>query len=76
MARPVREVEKVRLNMDVHPEVKAELIAVQERIHADSMSEVLRRALKVYVAVLDTQDDGGVVLVKPKIGFAKEILVL
>jgi hypothetical protein len=74
--RPERAVEKVRLNLDMHPAVKEQLQSIQERTKADSMSEVLRRALAVYQTILDTQDSGGTVLVKPKMGLVKEVLVL
>jgi len=53
MPRPPREVSKVRVNLDLHPEVKTLLEEVRDEIHADSMSEVVRRAVLAYRKLLD-----------------------
>lgn len=47
MARPKRP-EKVRLNLDLAPEVRVRLEELQMKTSADSLSEVVRRALAVY----------------------------
>lgn len=48
MGRPKGTIEKVRLNLELHPEVKEELLALQNLTLADSQAEVIRRAIKMY----------------------------
>jgi DNA-directed RNA polymerase subunit E'/Rpb7 len=68
MPRPAHTVEKVRLNLDMHPDVKAEIQAIQERLSADSMGEVIRRCVKAVTSVLEAHDRGDRVMVYPKDG--------
>ncbi len=58
MARPIRDQERVRLNLAIAPEVKERLDALQARTHADSMAEVFRRALAVYDTLLSKHEQG------------------
>lgn len=51
--RPVRAVPKVRINLDLHPDVKSCMERIKDRIQADSLSEVVRRALLAYEHQLD-----------------------
>jgi hypothetical protein len=64
--RPAREVKKERVNLDIHPEVKELIKDVQARICADSMGEVIRRAVFVYGALLSAQSEGDEILLKKK----------
>ena len=48
MSRPVRTIKKQRLNLDLPLGVKERIEQLRDTTHADSMSEVVRRALAVY----------------------------
>jgi hypothetical protein len=76
MPRPAHTVEKVRLNLDMHPEVKAEIQALQERLNADSMGEVIRRCVKAVTAVLEATDKGDRVMLHLQDGTAPQQLLL
>ncbi|MGF6264389.1 Arc/MetJ-type ribon-helix-helix transcriptional regulator [Paraburkholderia youngii] len=60
--RPARKQPKVRLNLDMSVEVKEQIEGLRDRTHADSMSEVIRRALALYDFML-TQKEGGATVV-------------
>lgn len=75
MTRPAREVKKVRVNLDMHPDVKAEIEALRDRLGADSMGEVIRRSVQFVSKVIEAQDGGGTLLIKPKIGFAQQLML-
>jgi len=70
------DVEKERLNLDLHPAVKAQLLDLKERTKADSMSEVVRRAIELYDLVMSTQEKGGKLIIKENPGFPREIRIL
>lgn len=76
MPRPLRAVQKVRTNLDFHPDIKAKIEELRDRTHADGMGEVVRRAIALYETVLDTQESGGTLLIKPKVGLVREVLVV
>ena len=58
MPRPQRSSKKVRLNLDMPPAVKERLEILRDSTHADSMSEVVRRALAVYEFVARESERG------------------
>ncbi|MGF6736151.1 Arc/MetJ-type ribon-helix-helix transcriptional regulator [Paraburkholderia youngii] len=62
--RPARKQPKVRLNLDMSVEVKEQIEALRDRMHADSMSEVIRRALAVCDFVLTQQEQGATVVLR------------
>ena len=68
-------VKKTRVNMDVHPEIKALVLDLQERTSADSMSEVVRRAVKLYDLMLTEHANGSELLIKPKLGLTRQLLL-
>lgn len=51
MGRSPRKTPKVRVNLDLPPGSKARLERLRDTTEADSMSEVVRRALALYEAV-------------------------
>ena len=53
---------KVRMSMDAHEEVRELIIDLRDRTHADSMYEVVRRAVKVY-DLLERESEGGLAVV-------------
>ena len=67
MPRPASKEAKVRLNLDLPERVRERLERLQDMSEADSLTDVIKRALSVYDALLTTiQEEGGkVVLRKP-----------
>lgn len=59
MSRPASRNEKVRLSLVLTSRAKERLERLQEMTDADSMSEVVRRALIAYELLLQNQQDGG-----------------
>lgn len=58
MPRPSRKQPKIRLNLDMPAEIKSQLEELRDLTHADSMSEVIRRALAVYDFLLSERANG------------------
>ncbi|MGF6534308.1 hypothetical protein P3T20_005112 [Paraburkholderia sp. GAS206C] len=71
--RAARKQPKVRLNLDMSVEVKEQIEALRDRMHADSMSEVIRRALAIYDFLLTQQADGSITVIRSKDGSEKQI---
>jgi hypothetical protein len=69
--RPARKEPKVRLNLDMHHEVKARLERVRDSIKADSMGEVVRRATAVYDHLLQEQLAGSTIVIRSADGSEK-----
>lgn len=51
--RTARTIKKVRLNLDMAPSVKKKMESLRDRLSADSLSEVVRRAIIAYEIELD-----------------------
>ena len=66
---------KVRITLEVSVSVRARLESVQARMEAPSMTEVIRRAVAVYSAVLDAQDAGLPVVARDADGRETELLL-
>lgn len=66
--RPARKQPKIRLNLDMTVEVKEQIEALRDRMHADSMSEVVRRALALYDFMLTQQEAGAATIVRSSDG--------
>jgi Arc/MetJ-type ribon-helix-helix transcriptional regulator len=66
--RPARKQPKVRLNLDMPVEVKEQIEALRDRMRAESMSEVIRRALAICDFVLTQQEQGATVLLRSSDG--------
>ena len=56
MARVKRNTERVRLNLEVSPRFKERLLRLRERMDADTMVEVVRRAVERLERQLDEQE--------------------
>lgn len=74
--RPARKQPKVRLNLDMSVEVKEQIETLRDRTHADSMGEVIRRALAVYDYLHSEQADGSHLLIRTKDGVEKGLPLL
>lgn len=53
MPRPAKKKEKTRLNLELSADARKRLEALQVATDADSMGEVVRRALSLYEMVTD-----------------------
>ena len=69
--RPARKQPKIRLNLDMTVEVKEQLERLRDHVHADSMGEVVRRALAVYDYLHSEQTDGSHLVIRTKDGVEK-----
>jgi len=67
--------ERVRLNLDLSPKVKALLNDLQQRSDATSQVEVIRRALAVYDMFLEHEESGGKTILENSDG-SREIVRL
>lgn len=66
----------VRLNLVLSQRVKDQIEKVKEATDADSMSEVIRRALAVYDLLCEESAHGAVPVVKYKDGRERELILL
>lgn len=69
--RPARRQPKVRLNLDMTVEAKEQLERIPDEVHADSMGEVIRRALPVCDYLHSEQANGAHLLIRTKDGVEK-----
>jgi hypothetical protein len=75
MARPAPEVKRERLNLDLHPDVKARIQSIQKRMGADSVTEVVRRMATLTEKLLDAEENGDTILLRPKLGMARQLVL-
>lgn len=64
MPRPNAATKKTRLNLEIAVSVRKRLEWVQKQTHADSITEVVRRALAVYEHVVKAKADGARLIVE------------
>jgi hypothetical protein len=64
---------RIRLSLEVGPDVKDRIERLQQQSHATSVTEVVRRALVLYEELLEIQTEGSRLLVEGKSG-RREIL--
>ena len=57
-------------------ETKQQLEALRDLTHADSMSEVVRRALAVYDFLWSGKADGAITIVRTKDGYERQLELL
>lgn len=57
-------------------EIKEQLEVLRDLTHADSMSEVVRRALAVYDFLLLEKSTGGVTFIRDKDGKERELFLI
>ena len=70
-----QERETVRVNLEVPPEVRDNMKALQKKSKAASLAEVFKRALALYEMVLDHNGAGGKIVFESKDG-EREVLKL
>jgi hypothetical protein len=66
MPRPALKKNKTRLNLELSEDARARLEKLQQATDADSLGEVIRRALALYDVVHTELDAGGKLLLKRK----------
>ena len=64
MARPKRTEKTVRLNLDLTPDARDSLERLRVQCKADSLSEVIRRALAALERLADHEGKGGEVILR------------
>ena len=64
MSRPARTEPKVRLNLEISQAVRERLERLRERTGAETITEVIRRALALHELLLDQTDQGGEILAR------------
>ena len=76
MGRIARKQAKVRMNLDMAEPVRKRLEDLRDETHADSLSEVIRRALSLYDLAWTETQRGGVTIIRSKDGTEKQIQLL
>jgi len=75
MPRKKREEERIRLNLDLSEITTNRLESVRVRTNADSKTEVVRRAIQIYDALL-TMSANGSIIFRDTDGTEQKILIL
>jgi hypothetical protein len=65
--------QKIRLNLDLSPKVKDQLMDLQQRSDASSLVEVIRKAVAVYDLFLEHEEKGGCTVLENKDGTRERI---
>ena len=68
--------EKVRLNLEFAPQIYDQMQEVQQRSHAASLTEVLRRSLALYDLVTEHIVDGGDIVLVNRNGKQEKLHIL
>lgn len=76
MPRTAKTTPTSRLTLDLPTPVRAKLDALRDHTKADSLLEVVRRALAVYDFLWAQTADGGTLVVKGKDGTEREVVLL
>lgn len=76
MARPKVDSPKIRMNLDVRPEVKDLIETLKVEVHADSMSEVVRRAVLLYDHMRTRTESGAKIIIRNADGTEHEIILI
>ncbi len=66
---------KARLNLEMSEQVRAKLEGLRERTDADSLAEVVRRALAIYDMLWSERENNGRFFVKGPDGQLREVLL-
>ena len=56
MPRPKTRLAKIRLTLEVTVDVKRRMEKIRDKIHADSLTEVIRRSLLFYEAAIEAKE--------------------
>lgn len=75
MARIPRDSPRTRLSLELPERVRERLEQLRELSSADTLSEVIRRSLAVYDALLTTTANGGSVVLRKADGTEERLLI-
>lgn len=67
---------KIRLNLTMNTQVKLKLEELQKKTQADSMSEVIRRALALYDLIWTEKNNECATIIRCKDGKEREVELL
>lgn len=67
--------DRIRLSLAVTPQVKGRLDRLLEQTEAESITEVIRRALAIYEELVEVKRSGGRVVLESKTGAREAIRV-
>lgn len=76
MARPAKNKETSRLNLEVSLSVRERLDQLRDLSDADSLTEVIRSALAVYEVVLQEVKRGGEVILCSPDGVQRKLVIV
>jgi hypothetical protein len=76
MPRLAKEVETSRLTLEMASSVRKRLEHLRDRTEADSLAEVVRRALAIYDALWVEKEKGGRVILQDLNGTDRELLLV
>ncbi len=68
--------ESVRINLEVSPLVRERIERLKEKTEAESLTEVIRRALAVYETLLSISEDGRTVIVRGPGGDEADLILI
>ena len=76
MARPPSGEARTRLSLELPTRVRDRLERLREISEADSLTEVIRRALTIYdVLLATTREEGGKVILRRQDGSEREVII-
>lgn len=75
MARDKSQTPKSRLNLDLPERVRERLEDLRDVTSAESMTEVIRRALAVYDALIMAQEEGDIIIIRTREGQETRVLL-
>ena len=68
--------DRIRINLAVSPAVKERIVRLQEISEAETLTEVVRRALAGYERLLEIQKSGGRILLEDRDGAQTSLEIL
>jgi len=75
MPRPPSTENRVRLNLELPVRVRDQLERLKELSEADSLTEVIRRALRIFELLLEMRASKASIIIRAKDGSEKEIII-
>lgn len=76
MTRPEAKIPKIRVNLDIKPQVKATVEKLRDQLEADSMGEIIRRSVQTFDKLLTMQESGAVIIVRHPDGTEQHLLFM
>lgn len=76
MPRPPSTEKRVRLNLELPVRVRDQLERLRKMSEADSLTEVIRRAVRIFELLLEMRAAKATIIVRAKDGSEKEIIII